>query len=62
MARPCNKNPERGKDMGIFKEMYEGRHFESIRDYAELRRIAFRRYFEGMCVTGTGNETDSVLA
>jgi len=25
--------------MGIFKEMYEGRHFESARDYVELRRM-----------------------
>jgi hypothetical protein len=25
--------------MGIFNEMYEGRHFESLRDYAELRRV-----------------------
>jgi hypothetical protein len=24
--------------MGVFKEMHEGRHFESFRDYAELRR------------------------
>jgi hypothetical protein len=24
--------------MGVFKEMYDGRHFESARDYAELRR------------------------
>jgi hypothetical protein len=25
--------------MGVFKEMHEGRHFESVRDYAELRRM-----------------------
>ena len=25
--------------MGIFKEMYEGRHFESLRDYTELKRM-----------------------
>jgi hypothetical protein len=25
--------------MGIFNEMHEGRHFESLRDYAELRRM-----------------------
>jgi hypothetical protein len=25
--------------MGIFKEMYDGRHFESSRDYEELRRM-----------------------
>ena len=25
--------------MGIFKEMHEGRHFESVRDYTELRRM-----------------------
>jgi hypothetical protein len=25
--------------MGIFKEMYDERHFESARDYVELRRM-----------------------
>jgi len=25
--------------IGIFKEMHEGRHFESVRDYTELRRM-----------------------
>jgi hypothetical protein len=25
--------------MGIFKQMHEGRHFESLRDYTELKRM-----------------------
>jgi hypothetical protein len=29
--------------MSIFKEMYDGRHFASVRDYTELRRKAISR-------------------
>ena len=25
--------------MGVFEEMHEGRHFESVRDYTDLRRM-----------------------
>jgi hypothetical protein len=41
--------------MGVFKEMHEGRHFESLRDYADLRRMISdaisRGYVEQIAVT-----------
>jgi hypothetical protein len=33
--------------MGVFKEMHEGRHFETAREYTELRRILSRAISNG---------------